>query len=229
MKSRSFILKCSAAALVGLAPLVYMTPAAAVDGYVTQRDNNDAPVRTRYGECVHTRAWEPGMRHADCEPAPVQPVAAPAPQPEAPAPVVAAPAPQPIPQNVPFRLATETFFDFDKSVLKDEGRAALDDVVARLAASQYDTITIVGHTDRIGTTQYNQKLSERRANAMRDYLVGQGVPAEKIAATGLGEANPVAQCSGLRGARLIACLQPDRFAELTTSGTAMQISTAPAN
>jgi OOP family OmpA-OmpF porin len=58
---------------------------------------------------------------------------------------------------------------------------------------------------------------------MRDYLVVQGVPAEKISASGLGKSNPVAQCSGVRGVRLIACLQPDRYAELTTSGT-VQVS-----
>jgi len=225
MKSRSF-LNLGAAALVAA---FYVSPAAAVDGYVTQRDNNQQPVRTRYGECVHDGQWQSGMHYADCEPAAAVPVAAPAPAPK-PEPVVEAPAPapQPIPQNVPFRLATETFFDFDKAVLTPEGQAVLDDVAKRLGVSQYDSLSIVGHTDRIGTPQYNQKLSERRANAMRDYLVAKGVAPEKISTSGLGEANPTAQCTNLRGARLIACLQPDRFAEMTVAGT-VQVSVAPSN
>jgi len=223
VKSLPF-LSLTATALVAA---LHVSSASAVDGYVTAGQDPEVPVRSRYGECVHDYGWQPGMRFADCEPAPVVPVAAPAPKPE---PVVEAPAPapQPIPQNVPFRLATETFFDFDKSVLTPEGEAALDDVANRLAVSQYNTIAIVGHTDRIGTLQYNQKLSERRANAMRDYLVGKGVAAEKISASGLGETNPTAQCKNLRGARLISCLQPDRFAELTVSGS-VQVSAAAGN
>lgn len=229
MKSGLFVLKCSAAALIGFAPALYTAPAAAADGYVTQR-YGDAPVRTRYGECVHDRGWQEGMRFADCEPAPVVPVAAPAPQvepaAEAPAP---APAPEPIVQNVPFRLATDTFFDFDKATLHPEGQAALDDVASRLAGSDYDSITIVGHADRIGTPQYNLGLSERRANAMRDYLVAKGIDAQKISASGVGSSEPTAQCPQLRGTRLVACLQPDRYAEVTVAGTAVQVSSAPAN
>jgi len=217
---------------LGAAALVaafHIAPAAAAEGYLTSGQNPDQPVRSYSGECVHTYAWREGSRFADCEPKPVvpAPVALPEPAPApAPAPVVEAPAP--LPQNVPFRLATETFFNFDKAVLTAEGQAALDDVANRLAVSQYDTITIVGHTDRIGTPQYNQKLSERRAKAMLEYLVAKGVPAEKISANGLGEANPTAQCKNLRGARLISCLQPDRFAEMTVSGT-VQVSAAAGN
>jgi outer membrane protein OmpA-like peptidoglycan-associated protein len=231
MKSRSF-LQLSAAALVSLVPALHMSPAAAVEGYVTQGGNNAEPVRSHYGECVHDREWRSGMRFADCEPAPAVPVAAPAPQPaaepvaEAPAP---APAPQPIPQNVPFRLAADAFFDFDKSTLKPEALVALDDLAQRLAVTNYDTITVVGHADRIGTPKYNQTLSERRAGAIRDYLVADGIDAGKLLASGVGASEPTAQCGHLRGARLVACLQPDRYAEMTVSGTVVQVSTAPAN
>jgi len=221
MKSRLFVLKCSAAAMVAL---TYMTPAGAVEGYVTSGQDPEQPVRTRYGECVHDYGYQPGMRFADCEPAPVVPVATP----EVEQPVVEAPAPAPAPVvlNVPFRLSTDAFFDFDKATLKPEGQAALDEVAAQLAGTTYDTITIAGHTDRIGTVAYNQKLSERRADAMAQYLIGKGVPADKISASGLGEKNPTAQCTSLRGARLIACLQPDRYAEVNVSGTATQVSAA---
>jgi OOP family OmpA-OmpF porin len=218
------LLNCSALALA-----LYMASAAAADGYVTAGEDPGVPVRSRYGECVHDSEYRPDMRFADCEPAPVKAVEAPAPQAE-PAPVVVeAPAPQPMPQNVPFRLASETFFDFDKATLTPEGQAALDDVASRLAVSQFDKVTVVGHTDRIGTAAYNQKLSERRARAMADYLIAKGVDAQKIETAGLGSQNPTAQCSGLRGAKLIGCLQPDRYAELTTTGTEVQVSQAAAN
>jgi OOP family OmpA-OmpF porin len=223
MKSRLSVLRSSAAALLAFAPLVYMTPAAAVEGYITSGQDPDQPVRTRYGECVHDYGYQPGMRFADCEPAP-KPVAAP--EVKQPVVQVPAPVPAPVPVNVPFRLSTDTFFDFDKATLKVEGAAALDEVAAQLAGTQYDTITIVGHTDRIGTIAYNQKLSERRADALAQYLIAKGVPAEKLSASGLGEKNPTAQCSGQRGAQLIACLQPDRYAEVTVSGTATQVSAA---
>ncbi len=221
MKSRLFVLKCSAAALIAF---TYMTPAGAVEGYVTSGQDPEQPVRSRYGECVHDYGYRPGMRFADCEPAPVVPVAAAAP--EVKQPVVEAPAPAPVVLSVPFRLSTDAFFGFDKATLKPEGQAALDEVAAQLAGTSYDTIAIVGYTDRIGTVAYNQKLSERRADAMAQYLIGKGVPADKISASGLGEKNPTAQCTSLRGARLIACLQPDRYAEVNVSGTATQVSAA---
>ena len=146
-----------------------------------------------------------GFRFADCEPAPV--VEAPAPKVvEAPAPVVEAPpAPAPVPQNVPFRVSMDAFFDFDKATLRPEGKAALDELAHRLAVTQYDTLTIVGHADRIGPAAYNQKLSERRASAIRDYLVAQGIEAEKIAASGIGESEPTREL--LRRARQA----PDRL------------------
>ena len=212
------LLKVSAAALFA----VNVSSAFAVEGYVTAGQDPEVPVRSRFGECVHDYAWHEGLRFADCEPKPA-PVAAPAPVVEevlVEEVVVVQAAPQPVPVNVPFRLSTDSFFDFDKTTLRAEGRAALDDVAQRLAVTQYDTITIVGHADRIGTKAYNQKLSEKRAQVMRDYLVANGVDAQKIAASGVGSSEPTTQCGHLRGARLIACLQPDRFAEVTVSGTA---------
>jgi OOP family OmpA-OmpF porin len=223
---KSFV-NLGAAALIAA---FHIAPAGAAEGYLTSGQDPDQPVRSYSGECVHTYAWREGSRFADCEPKPVEPVALPEPAP-APAPQVVeapAPTPAPLPQNLPFRLSSDAFFDFDNATLRPEGLAALDDLVKRLEVSQYDTVSIVGHTDHIGTPQYNQKLSERRANALRDYLVGKGVPAEKIAASGLGEKDPVAKCSNLRGARLIACLQPDRYAEFTVSGT-VQVSAAAGN
>ncbi|MBV9191669.1 MAG: OmpA family protein [Betaproteobacteria bacterium] len=217
MKSQSVFLSV-AAAVLSIAPAFYTQTASAVDGYVTSRYNGE-PLRTGDGRCVHDGFWQPGDTYRDCEPAPAAaaaPVPAPTPEPE---PVVEAPVLKPIILDQPFKLSADTLFDFASAELKNEGRDALDDVVSQLATSHYETIVIVGHTDRIGSTAYNQKLSERRAAAMREYLIEKGVPADRINATGLGESNPTARCDHLRGKRLIACLQPDRFAELTVGGT----------
>ena len=207
------------ASLICAAPFFFSAAAQAegADGYLTA--DGGKPVRSYSGECVHTYAWREGSRFADCEPAPV--VQAPAPKVEAPAPVVVAPAPAPapVPQNVPFRLSMDALFDFDKATLRPEGKKELDELARRLAVTEYQTLTIVGYADRIGPAAYNQKLSERRAAAIRDYLVAQGIDGQRIAASGVGETVATASCKGVQGKGLIACLQPDRHADLTAVGS----------
>jgi OOP family OmpA-OmpF porin len=222
-------LKLAIASLFCVAPLLCSAPAQAQssDGYLT--DTRGQPVRAS-ADCVHTSSWRQGFRFADCEPAPVVEAPAPevaeAPAPvEAPAPIVEAP-PAAVPQNVPFRVSMDAFFDFDKATLRPEGKAELDELANRLAATQYDTLTIVGHADRIGPKAYNQKLSERRADAIRAYLVSRGIDGEKIKASGVGESEPVASCKGVHGKKLIACLQSDRYAELTATGNEIRVSEA---
>ena len=223
-----FALKWSAAALIAIAPAIHMAPASAVEGYVTSRYDHQ-PVRDRYGDCVHDYGWQPGMRFADCEPALAAPVAAPAPQPapEQELPLAEAPpAPQAAAVPVPYLLSVDEFFDFDSASLKPEGRPVLDALAAKIASSSYDSVEIVGHADRIGAARYNQQLSERRAKALRDYLVGQGIDAQRIFATGVGSSEPVttkADCAGARGARLIQCLQPDRYADVTVGGAVLEL------
>lgn len=224
--SRRNPLKLAIASLFCAAPLVLSAAAQAegADGYLTAAGGE--PVRSYSGECVHTYSWREGFRYADCEPTPV--VEAPAPKvAEAPlAEPAPAPEPTPLPQNVPFRLSMDALFDFDQATLRAEGRSELDELARRLAVTQYERLTIVGHADPIGPAKYNQKLSERRAAAIRDYLVAQGIDGERIAASGVGESQPVASCSGVRGKRLIACLQPDRHAELTAVGNELRLSQA---
>ena len=213
------------ASLLCAAPFFFTATAQAegADGYLT--DSAGSPVRSYSGECVHTYGWREASRFADCEPAPV--VEAPAPKVvEAPAPVAEAPAPAPVRQNVPFRLSMDALFDFDKATLRAEGRRELDQLARRLAVTQYDRLSIVGHADRIGAAAYNQKLSERRAAAIREYLVAQGIDGQRIAVSGVGESQPAASCSGVRGERLIECLQPDRRAELTATGNELRLSDA---
>lgn len=109
----------------------------------------------------------------------------------APAPVVAAqPAPVPVSEKVTF--AAETLFDFDKSVVKPEGKAALDDLLRKLEGMDAEVMITVGHADAIGSDDYNQKLSIRRAEAVKAYLVSTGVDAQRVYTEGKGEAQPIA-------------------------------------
>ncbi|MGH8766937.1 MAG: OmpA family protein [Burkholderiales bacterium] len=115
----------------------------------------------------------------------------------------------------------EPLFSFDKSAVRSDQSSKLDQFVASLKGTQYDSISVIGYADRIGSEDYNQKLSERRANAAKNYLVRQGIPAGKITAVGRGESEPVTgdTCSGQRGKALIACLEPDRRADVSVNAT----------
>jgi outer membrane protein OmpA-like peptidoglycan-associated protein len=153
------------------------------------------------------------MRMAEAPPP--APVAKPAPPPPA-------PAPAPTPQVQKISLDSKALFDFDKAVLKPEGKAAIDSqVVGKLAQVQkLEVVLVTGHTDRLGSDAYNQKLSERRADAVRDYLVSKGVDKAKIETIGMGEKQPVVQCDQKNRQELIACLQPNRRVEIQAKGEA---------
>ncbi|CUI04808.1 OmpA family protein [Massilia antarctica] len=124
------------------------------------------------------------------------PAPAPAPMPEAtPAPAPApmpAPAPAPVPVSEKVSFAAEALFDFDKSVVKPEGKAALDDLLNKLQGMNTEVMVTVGHTDSVGSDAYNQKLSLRRAEAVKAYIVSKGVEASRVYTEGKGESQPVA-------------------------------------
>jgi len=195
-------------------------------GFLVDSNGNIVTSATT-GDCVRDGDWTPA-REAGCNPAPVRKATAPAP---APKPVVVAPPPQQraaVPAPAPARIlpqsinfSADSLFDFNKAVLRPAGRAALDDFARQLSGAQYEAIFVTGHTDRLGTAKYNQKLSERRAHAVRNYLVRMGVPPDRVNASGKGETQPVTRpgdCKGPRSARLIACLQPDRRVHVTVTG-----------
>ena len=119
--------------------------------------------------------------------------AAPAPAPRAaPAPAPAArPAPPP-PAATKVTYAADAFFDFDKSVLKPEGRAKLDDLVSKIKGINLEVIIAVGHTDSVGSAAYNQKLSVRRAESVKAYLVSKGIERNRIYTEGKGKTQPIA-------------------------------------
>ncbi|MBK7955456.1 MAG: OmpA family protein [Candidatus Accumulibacter sp.] len=120
-------------------------------------------------------------------------------------------------------VAADALFDFDKYTLRPEGKKKLDEVAAKAAAIKLEVIIAVGHTDRFGSDAYNLKLSDRRAAAVKTYLVSKGVNANKIYTEGKGKRNPVTkpdQCPGKAPTKkVIECLQPDRRVDIELIGT----------
>ncbi|MFN3883504.1 MAG: outer membrane protein OmpA [Rhodocyclaceae bacterium] len=191
-------------------------------GYVI--DQRGYVAKSGTGLCWRTGYWTPAMAIAECDPD-LAPKAAPAPAP-APAPAAkpAAAAPKPAAKKV--TLAADALFDFDKATLRPEGKAKLDKLVQDMGAIKLEVIIAVGHADRIGKDAYNQKLSERRAAAVKDYLVSKGVEANRIYAEGKGEKQPVTgdKCNKMgpenrKNKKLVECLQPDRRVEIEVIGT----------
>jgi OmpA-OmpF porin, OOP family len=145
--------------------------------------------------CWRDANWTPATAALGCDGA-LAAVAAPAPAAVAPsAPAAAAPAPAPAPQPpaaTKVTYAADAFFDFDKAVLKPEGKAKLDDLVGKVQGINLEVIIAVGHTDSVGTDAYNQKLSVRRAEAVKAYLVSKGIEKNRVYTEGKGEKQPVA-------------------------------------
>ena len=114
--------------------------------------------------------------------------------------VVVAPAPAPAPKAavvpvaapVKMTFAADTFFGFDKAVLQPAGKTKLNELMAKMAMMDVEVVVAVGHTDTTGPASYNQRLSVRRAEAVKAYLVSNGVPAGRIFTEGKGEMNPIA-------------------------------------
>ena len=150
--------------------------------------------------CWRDGTWTPETAKADCDgaikppapapmappPPPPAPVAPPPPAPPAPPAVVVAP----VSEKVTF--AADAFFDFDKAVLKPEGKAKLDDLTSKMGGINLEVIIAVGHTDSVGSDAYNQKLSVRRSEAVKAYLVSKGVEKNRVYTEGKGEKQPVA-------------------------------------
>ena len=146
--------------------------------------------------CWRDATWTPATAAAGCDGAIAAPkAAAPAPRAAAPAPRAAAPAARPAPPPAAatkVTYAADTFFDFDKSVLKADGKAKLDDLAGKVKAINLEVIIAVGHTDATGSDAYNQKLSVKRADAVKAYLITKGIEKNRVYTEGKGEKQPVA-------------------------------------
>ena len=128
------------------------------------------------------------------------------------------------PQVERFTLSADALFAFDKyklSDIKPQGREQLDALAQKLTApdAKAEHVHVIGYTDRLGSTEYNQTLSERRAATVRDYLASKGVASDHIDAEGRGEADPVKTCNDRSRAKLIACLAPNRRVVVEAEGT----------
>jgi OOP family OmpA-OmpF porin len=154
---------------------------------------------------------------------PPPPVVAPPPPPPPPPP----PAPPPaklLPKK--FDFSADVLFDFDKYALKPKGIELLDELAGTLQGANYDAIIAIGHTDPLGSKPYNQKLSERRADSVKQYLLSKGIAADRISASGRGQTElkvTLADCKSSKGRKaLIECLQPNRRVDISVSGTKPQ-------
>jgi OmpA-OmpF porin, OOP family len=188
------------------------------EAYASDGRGNTA--RDSSGDCWRTGYWTPAMATYECDPELM-------PKPEKTVEAPAEPTPAPVPANYgepeKVSLSADQLFDFDKANLKPEGKQALDDLVSKLEGVKYDTIVVIGYADRIGAEAYNKKLSMRRAESVKSYLVNEkSIAADTVFTDGKGEANPVTgdTCKGEKKTKaLVACLQPDRRVEVEVAGT----------
>jgi OOP family OmpA-OmpF porin len=223
--NRILSMRSGIALVATTAALLFASAASAqqTSGYIT--DQRGQVVKSGFGLCWRTGYWTPAMSTQECDPDLVPkkatPVAAPAvkaPTPSTPP----KPAARPTPVSEKVTLAADTLFDFDKAVIRSDGRTKLDELAARIKGVDVDTIIVIGHTDRIGGNAYNMKLSRRRADAVKGYLVSKGIPANRIYTEGKGKKQPKTkpgQCKGPKSKKVIACLQPDRRVDVEVVGS----------
>ena len=183
------------AALVALGSIA-TTASAQVVGYLT--DARGGIVKDPFGLCWRTGFWTPALANAECDPdlvpkaapAPAKPAAAAPAKPAAAPAKPAAAAPRPTTEKV--TLAADALFDFDKAVIKSDAKAKLDDLVAKLKAINLEVIIAIGHTDSVGSAAYNQKLSLKRAEAVKAFIISKGIEPNRVYTEGKGEKQPIA-------------------------------------
>jgi OOP family OmpA-OmpF porin len=158
------------------------------------QDGSGRAVKDGSGACVVTQGQVlpecAGTKAAPAAPAaPAEPAKPATPAPATPS-TPAKPAPSSVRQSVV--IQADALFDFDKSVVRPDGKKSIDEALAKIKGVDLEMVIATGHTDSIGTDAYNQRLSERRAQAVKDYLVSKGIPASKVTTIGKGESQPVA-------------------------------------
>ena len=200
------------AVLTGTAlPAIGAEPPTAAPGYL--QDSNGRVVMSSAGACWHTGYWTPAQAVVvGCDGVLAKAVPIPPPAPRVEAPPAAQPAPPPAVEAPPLvlpptepapaaakrpptekiTLDTDTYFDFDKATLKPEGQRKLDEIATRLKQMELEVVVATGHTDSIGTENYNEILSRRRAAAVKNFLESRSLPADRIHIDAKGEKEPVA-------------------------------------
>jgi len=195
---------------VAMSATAFNAAAQSKDGYAI--DTSNMVWRNYQNECWRAGYWTPAMAIQECDPtvAPPKPAVTPPPAPAKPAPKPAA-KPKPVAEKV--TLAADVLFDFDKAVIKPEGKSKLDDLANKIRAVNLEVVIAIGHTDSIGSDAYNQKLSVRRAESVKAYLVSKGVEPNRIYTEGKGEKQPVASNKTKEGR------QKNRRVEIEVIGT----------
>lgn len=201
--------------------------AAAAPGYVT---SGPTAVTNAAGQCWTTSDWTPLNAAAPCH---VVTRASAAPVPVVRAAPESAPAPAPAPQAAPlaaappviqrFNLSSDVLFRFGSAELREGATTELDELARTMEGAQVDRIVAIGHTDRIASQEYNERLSQRRAEAVKEYLVKKGVDPQRIEVQAMGESQPQTECRGMgpesgTNQKLVACLAPDRRVEIQVLG-----------
>lgn len=186
------------------------------DGYVY--DTPSVIARDNYGNCVRTAEWSISNAVRECDAGLFKTVAV-----TQPLAVAATPAPVAIPQPTQLNtsLSADEAFDTNKAELKPAAKAKLSQLAKSIANAQYEKVSITGHADRTGSASSNQSLSERRANAVHNYLVSEGLATNKMVSTGVGSSQPKtssSDCGKLKSKQLRACLAPDRRVDINVSG-----------
>ena len=203
IRKSSMLLAAAAFALGALSVPSVSVAQTRSSGYALGGATGDVVRASVAGVCVRTGFWTPALASPECDPdlvpraapvpVPAAPAAKPAPAPApAPAPKPAAPVAKPKPVAEKITFAADVFFDFDKSIIKPEGRSKLDDLANKIRDINLEVIIAIGHTDSVGSDAYNQRLSVRRAEAVKAYLVSKGIEANRVYTEGKGEKQPIA-------------------------------------
>ncbi|MCE1243363.1 OmpA family protein [Oryzomicrobium sp.] len=196
-------------------------PAAGTSVYAI--DARGVVARDNFGDCWRTGYWSPAAAAQDPNGCTCDKDILPKEVCEPKAGAAATPAAAGVkPAAEKITLSADALFDFNKATLRPEGKAKLDELAEKVKQIKLEVIIAVGHADRIGTDAYNQKLSEKRAASVKEYLVGKGVEANRVYTEGKGKKQPVTgdKCKGSKKTKaLIECLQPDRRVEIEVIGT----------
>ena len=181
------LIALSAAAAALVATSAVAAPA---NPYVLSADASH--VASSYAKCVRTGSWTPALAEQfSCD--------------------------GDVASKAKIVLAADTLFDLNSAALKADGQNMLNELVARMAGLKVEVVLATGYTDRLGPDAFNQKLSVKRAEAVKDYMVAAGVPAEKVQTEGKGSADALVTCE--EGEGLVACLAPNRRAVIEVVGT----------
>lgn len=223
MNVQTLTLRALLATIVGLAANAASAQVPDNDGYLF--DTRGVVARCGFGLCWRTNYWTPAKAIAECDPDLVKKAELPAIAAAPKAAPAAAPAPAPV-KKCDFieSLSSDATFAFGKADLTAAAKGQLDNVATKIGqCASVSSITVTGHTDRIGSAAGNQALSERRASTVKGYLESKGVRAGNFVAQGVANTQSMANvnCSGkMSRAKLVACLAPDRRVVVDVQGTA---------